>query len=132
MKIVYCSNFMNHHQFPVAEAFRKLGHEYIFLADTPIPQQRVAFGYKDMNALPYVIRTYESEDAYQHACKKVTEADVVISGAAEHDYFSLCSNNQVLFRNTERIFRNGEWRFRLNPRNRKDLRSVFCLPTETM
>ena len=125
MKIVYCSNFMKHHQFPVAEAFRKLGHEYIFLADTPIPQQRVAFGYKDMNALPYVIRTYESEDAYQQACKKVTEADVVISGAAEHDYFSLCSNNQVLFRNTERIFRNGEWRFRLNPRNRKDLRGVY-------
>ena len=125
MKIVYCSNFMNHHQFPVAEAFRKLGHEYTFLADTPIPQQRVDFGYKDMNTLPNVIRTYESADAYQQACEKVKEADVVIVGAAEHDYFSLCSSNQVLFRNTERIFRNGEWRFRLNPRNRKDLRGVY-------
>lgn len=125
MKIVYCSNFMNHHQLPLAEAFWKLGHEYTFLADTPIPQQRVAFGYKDMNALPYVIRTYESDEAYQYACEKVKEADVVIVGAADHDYLSLCSGNQVLFRNTERIFRNGEWRFRLNPRNRNELRGIY-------
>ena len=125
MKIVFCSNFMNHHQLPLAEAFQKQGNDYTFIADTPVPQQRITLGYQDMNSLPFVIRSYDSDEAWQLACRKVKEADVVISGSAEHDYFSLCSDHQVLFRYTERIFKNGEWRFRLNPRNRKDLRSVY-------
>lgn len=125
MKIVFCSNFMNHHQLPLAEAFQKQGNEYIFIADTAVPQQRISLGYQDMNSLPFVIRSYESAEAYQIACQKVKEAEIVISGSAEHDYFSFCSASQVLFRYSERIFKNGEWRFRLNPRNRKDLRSVY-------
>lgn len=125
MKIVYCSNFMNHHQLPLANAFQKQGNEYTFIADTPVPRERITLGYQNMNTLPFVIRSYESQEAYQQACNKVKEADVVIAGSSEHDYFSLCSSNQVMFRYTERIFKNGEWRFRLNPRNRKDLRSVY-------
>ena len=56
MKIVYCSNFMNHHQLPLANAFQKQGNEYTFIADTSVPRERITLGYQNMNTLPMKAR----------------------------------------------------------------------------
>ena len=64
MKIVFVSNFLNHHQLPVALEMDKLTeHHYTFVATERINQERLSLGYEDMNqSYPWVIRTYESRE----------------------------------------------------------------------
>lgn len=58
------SNYLNHHQIPLAEAFGKIpGVEYIFAATMPFDTNRAKMGYKDENNRhDFVLRTYESKE----------------------------------------------------------------------
>jgi glycosyltransferase involved in cell wall biosynthesis len=126
MKIVFCSNFLNHHQLPLAQAFLSQGNEFIIVADQPVPQDRLSLGYADMNKqYDFVIPTYENEEQYQKAVQAVQDADVVIVGSILHDYLSYCHDHQVLFRYSERLFKKGEWKFHFIPVARYYLRKRF-------
>ena len=50
MKVVMFSNFINHHQLPIANAFNSIPDvDYVFVATTPFDEQRSIMGYKDEN-----------------------------------------------------------------------------------
>jgi glycosyltransferase involved in cell wall biosynthesis len=126
MRVIFLSNFLNHHQLPLAQAFQKQGAKYTFVASDPVPQERLSMGYQDMNDMfPFVLKDYGDPEQSRLVEKAIQSADVIILGSSRHDYFEHCGDHQAFFRYSERIFKNGEWRFRLNPRNRKDLRSVY-------
>lgn len=59
MKIVFVSNFLNHHQLPLCKAFAGMPHvEFHFIAAEPVPEMRLKLGYRDMNSeFDFVIRT---------------------------------------------------------------------------
>ena len=84
MKIVMYSNFINHHQLPLAEAFSSIsGVEYIFVATTPFDIHRAAMGYKDENAqYDFILRPYEDEKQNLLSHQLAKEADIVIVGSA--------------------------------------------------
>ena len=110
MKIVMYSNFINHHQLPLAEAFNSIsGVEYIFVATTPFDTQRAAMGYKDENArYDFILRPYEDEkqDFLSHQLAK--EADIVIVGSAPDAYMAERLNEgKVTFHTSERYFKKG-------------------------
>ena len=55
MKIVFVSNYFNHHQKAVSDALYTLtGGQYYFIATTPVPQARQALGYGTEQP-PYVV-----------------------------------------------------------------------------
>ena len=117
MKVTFFSNFMNHHQLPVAEEFIKLGIDYTFVATEPIEPERIALGYEDMNKkYPFVLTTYDSEENEKTALKLCIESDVIILGSAPEKYIQeRLKYDKLTFRYSERYFKKGLWRI-LDPR----------------
>lgn len=110
MKIVFCSNFMNHHQLYVSKALIALGVEYTFVATTEIPAERKKLGYKDMNQeYDWIVRAYESEEQEKTAKKLIKEADLVISGSAPMRYLrGRILKNKPVFLYSERWFKSAD------------------------
>lgn len=56
MKIVMLSNFINHHQTPVAdELYNMSGVEYWFIETKSLPEEQRNLGYSDLSSRPYVV-----------------------------------------------------------------------------
>lgn len=80
MKLLYLSNYFNHHQKPLAEAlYGLLGDEYYFVETENVPEFRKQLGYKEMTA-PYVVKY--NDDTKDDLNKKIFDADVVVFGEA--------------------------------------------------
>lgn len=108
MKVVFFSNFMNHHQLPFSRKMAELiGDDYSFIATTPFIQSNVSIGYKDMNSLyPFIIRAYEGEKEREKAFQLARDADVMISGSAPEEYSrERIKSGKILFRYSERPFK---------------------------
>lgn len=133
MKIVFLSNFFNHHQQPLCQAlYEKLGEGFVFVATEPIEPERLKQGYSDMNSqYSYVLRAYESDAQWQLAQKLTDEADVVIHGSAPMSFLQNRLREQKLtFLYSERLYRTGYqawkwpvrmWRFWKNYGRHKSL-----------
>lgn len=118
MKIVFISNFLNHHQLPLALELNSQDNvEYFFVANEKTPQSRVKLGYEDMNEkYPFVIRAYADETEKEKAKKLIDECDLAIIGSAPDEYISnRKKENKIIFRYSERTLKNGRWRI-LHPK----------------
>lgn len=124
MKVVFFSNFLNHHQLPLCnELMNKEGVEFTFVATEPIPQSRLNMNYEDMNKKhSFVLCTYESDENVQIALRLVEEADIAIIGSAPLFYIEnrLKKKNKLTFRFCERSLKKGMWR-RFIPKVRKKI-----------
>lgn len=113
MKIVFVTNFLNHHQLPLCEEFLKYA-DFKFVAMQKVPQNRLDMGYSDMNEqYPFVVKTYKGED-----CSiLVNEADAVIANGIESIPYikQRLQNDKLTFIYSERLYKRGVLR-RLNPR----------------
>lgn len=80
MKVVYLSNFLNHHQKPLSDNLYKLTRgQYWFVETWDMPKEQRALGYQEMTA-PYVIKyNLENKDKID---KIIMDADVVQYGEA--------------------------------------------------
>lgn len=83
MKVIFCSNYMNHHQLFFSQAMLTMPNvEYYFIASEKITAERENLGWKDLNSeYSWIIRAYENEESFQKAAKLVWEADLVITGS---------------------------------------------------
>lgn len=80
MKLIYLSNYFNHHQKPLADAlYGLLGSDFFFVETESIPEFRKQLGYKEMTA-PYVIKY--STDTKAQIDELILDADVVVFGEA--------------------------------------------------
>lgn len=115
MRLVFCSNFMNHHQLPFClQMVRNENVEFTFVATEPIPEDRLRLGYANLNkSYPWIICTYDSAQALQQAFHIIREADAVIIGSAPAFLLKeRCRANGLIFRYSERIFKDaGDSRF---------------------
>lgn len=114
MKVVLYSNYINHHQIPLAEAFNSIkGVEYIFVATTPFDSKRASMGYEDENTKhDFVLRTYDGADKERKALKLAKEADIVMVGSAPDMYMAeRLGVGKVTFHVSERYYKKG-----LNPK----------------
>ena len=104
MKVVFCSNFFNHHQKPVSDALDALtGHNYTFLADGEMDTGRKTLGWADEMVPNYCCST---EDPVGD--KRVKEADVLIAGSfSEKLLRSSIQGRKLVFRYAERPLKHG-------------------------
>lgn len=116
--MTFISNFLNHHQLPFCkEMANKLGNGFKFVATEPIPAERIAMGYEDLNnEYSFVVRSYENEKNHTYALRLGYESDLVIIGAAPDEFIqSRLSDDKLTFRYSERFFKIGIWRI-IDPR----------------
>lgn len=123
MKLTFISNYLNHHQSALCEAFYKLlGGDFRFVACMPVPQVRRQLGYADMHQKEYVLRAYESGEQKNEALRWCMESDVIIHGAApEVIVANRIKMGLPVFRYSERVFKNGLLHA-LSPKGRKKLK----------
>ena len=110
MKILFFSNFLNHHQLPLCQALYRLTcGNFIFVATTRVPKERLSFGYADMNhEHPFVLRTYEGQAQKQRALQLALEADIVIWGSAPYGYIKeRLKYGMTTFMYSERLYKTG-------------------------
>lgn len=87
MKIVFLSNFLNHHQLQLCHSFVELTqNNFYFVATEPTPKERLELGYYDMNEkYHFVIPAYKGNDEYNKTKQIVISADVAIIRSAPEE-----------------------------------------------
>lgn len=107
MKVVFLSNFYNHHQQPFSEKMFELTKGgYRFIATTEVPDSRRQMGYHD-NRPEFLLRYYD-ENERSEAQRLIDEADIVISGGKGEDCLSRRKQEKkVIIRCSERPLKNG-------------------------
>lgn len=108
MKITFFSNHLTHHQLPLCEELYKTENiEFFFVADLPLPAERLTLGYEDLNAkYPFVICAYKGEEYEKKAYELANESDVVIAGSNSEKYISKrLKEKKLIFCYSERIMK---------------------------
>lgn len=105
MKIVFLSNFFNHHQLFLSDAFWKITNQrYYFSESMPVPQERLRMGYGQQKA-EYVLNAAKDPAA---VVSHVDAADAVITGSApERLVRRRILAGKLVFRYSERQLRRG-------------------------
>lgn len=109
MIIAFFSNYFNHHQKPIADAFNAIdGVDYYFVATTPMPEFRKQLGYKDLSA-DYVIDTTTSEKNKLRAMELSKSAEVAIYNASGLEDYIIprLKLKKLTFEVSERRFKRG-------------------------
>lgn len=107
MTITFYSNFINHHQVPVAdELYKILGSKYSFVSTMPLPQSFKDNGYPDYSEKPYLVNAYINKENQQKALELGLSSDIVIIGSASDIYIKeRLKSNKLTFRYSERWFK---------------------------
>lgn len=111
MKLVFITNYVHHHQIPLADEFYgMLGDGYKYIATDALPGWLIKGGYDPSISRPYVIRAYENKEERRMALQLANDADVVIIGSAPEDYVRERINaGKLTFRYSERWFKSRPW-----------------------
>lgn len=108
MRVVFVSNYLNHHQLPLALALHGAENvEFTFIATKEITEYRKNLGYKEYNLLyDFVLCSYLSEKNFQKALSLCDECDVLIYGIAPKELIrNRLNSNKLTFRYSERIYK---------------------------
>lgn len=108
MKIVFISNYLNHHQIPFClEMNRLTDRNFTFIATEPMEEERLKMGYKEANSVfDFILRAYESEENKQKALQLCYDCDVLMYGSAPDEYFKArVKAKKLTFKYGERFFK---------------------------
>lgn len=117
-KLVFVSNYLNHHQIPFCNAMSKLlGGDFVFIQTEPVEEERVRMGWNASNDLDYLKLYYEA----QEECRElIAQAKVVLFGGSEDE--SLIADRleagKPVIRYSERLYKTGQWKA-VSPRGLK-------------
>ena len=111
MKIIFISNYINHHQMPFSEClYQATDGNYRFIQVMPMEEERISMGWGvDMDSLPYLLLYQQEKDLCDEL---ILTADVVIYGGAEHHEIiepRLDAHKFTLIY-SERLYREGKWK----------------------
>ena len=110
MKLVFYTNYLNHHQVLVADKlYHLLGDEFRFIATLPRNEKGLKGGL-DYSLRPYCILAAESENAKEEALRLAREADTCVFGACSQEYAVERANvnpNALSFEMGERWLKHG-------------------------
>lgn len=107
MKVVFLSNFFNHHQQFFSEAmYGVLGNDYTFIETAEMPEERIQLGYGLDEVPTYVKRLYNNPQGVAQCMELINQADVVIAGSTPEQLLKdRKKQNRLIIRYHERIFR---------------------------
>lgn len=109
MKIAFFTNYLNHHQKPIADVLNAIeGVEYFFICTTGVPEFRKKLGYQEM-AADYVLDVTISEENRKKALELARTVDVAIFGGGKVYEFAIerLKLKKLTFEASERRFKKG-------------------------
>lgn len=112
MTIAIVSNFMNHHQKPLADRlYRELGDGFLWVATTPTDESRIQLGYDDLNeTLPYVACVYKSRAEWDRAYAFCVSCDCLILSYEFGDVVrTRLSADKLTVFCSERVCKKSDW-----------------------
>lgn len=110
MKVVFVSNYLNHHQIPFCTYMKNHCDQFDFIASDIESIQ----GYQEISNSDYVC--IYNEENKSSIIEKILQADFVIFGSSPHELIQLrMAENKLSFLYSERFYKKGVWR-RWNPR----------------
>lgn len=117
MKITIYSNFLNHHQKPLADELRFiLGDQFHFVSSTPTPKEFISNGYTNYEGVEYNICSYKSERGKKLAEELMVKSDVVVVSSVDRAIIEKrIKHNKLTFLNSEHLFKRNRWE-QLNPK----------------
>ncbi len=135
MKVVFISNYFNHHQQPFSEAmYDLLGDDYVFIETTPIPKARVMLGYGAGIKPIYVRQNFISEADKKQCQAFIDQADVVIYGSAPYRLLTKrLKEGKLTIKYSERLYKKGcplyklPWHFILNSKKYRRYKNLYML-----
>ena len=106
MKVVFVSNYFNHHQSSFSRYMDELtGHNYHFIATAPMDEERKAMGWGGISVPNFVLDYNENIPA---CTALINEADVVIFGSAPYGLFEpRLKAGKLTFVYSERLYKTG-------------------------
>ena len=117
MRLVFVSNFLNHHQVTLCEALKKGCDKFYFVATDNVGN----IGFQKATDAEYVVKYYVQNEK-EIAEKLILSADVVIFGSCPNALIEMRMNEDKLsFLFSERFFKKGTWR-RFIPKTNKAVR----------
>ena len=114
MKIVFASNFFNHHEkFFCDEMYKLTKGDFYFIQTVPMNEERINLGWGiDITKIPYCICSYHNEDSYKRSMSLINECDALIIGSVENSFImDRIKKNKLSFFYSESSFKRGFWRF---------------------
>jgi len=111
MKITFISNFLNHHQTPLCDAWMSNQDvKFTFIATEQVPEDRKAMGYySEFTNYSYYKEIGDgfTEEEAEQLCY---DSDVVMIGSASQQYIKRrLKDNKLTFLYSERFFKDGFW-----------------------
>ena len=140
--LTFYSNYFNHHQKALCDAFYELlGEGFTFVETMPMEEFRSGMGW-GIDIPSYVLRTYESSDNEKRARELAISSDLVIMGTAPEYYIEKrIERDLIIFRYSERPLKEGFIKFliprltkkymHLHVRNRKKNMHVLAASAYT-
>ncbi len=123
MQYSFFTNYLNHHQALIAQAlWEQTGHEYSFVATTPMPDFRKRLGYSQFDNLPYLLKAYDNIEGTKKALHLATNVDVALFGGGHSLSFQIerMKLGKLSFEVSERWLKRG-WLNLLSPRLLKNM-----------
>ena len=116
MRIVFVSNYINHHQIPLSEELSRLTDgEYTFVQTEPMEEERVKMGWDAGAVNKAYVKLYYEDKA---ACDELLmSSDCVIFGGCEDESVikPRLDAGKFTIRYSESIYKSGRWKF-VSPR----------------
>lgn len=109
-KIVFVSNYLNHHQIPFCEAmYGLLDGSFLFIQTEPMEEERVRMGWNGELVKPYLRFFYRELEECEEL---IGDAEIVIFGGTDEEKYiekRLEAGTPVL-RYSERLYKTGQWK----------------------
>lgn len=110
--LTFFSNYYNHHQKALCEAFYELlGDGFTFVETMPMEGFRSEMGWGEGDR-PYLLKTYLSEENHKRGLELGLNSDLVIMGTAPEEFIEeRLKENRITFRYSERPLKEGFIKF---------------------
>ena len=111
-RMVFVSNYFNHHQQPFCDAlYELLDGSFFFLQTQPMEEERVKMGWQAQER-PYVSAVLPADADIDKALRLILEADVVIFGGCDDEGYirDRLAAGKPVFRYNERMYKDGQWK----------------------
>lgn len=108
MRIAFVSNYFNHHQAPVSNAFYNSENVlYKFISTVPMEDERIKQGWKSDYDNNFLIYSYKGKGENE-AREVIENYDVVIAGSADESLLhNRIKSGKLIFRYSERPLKEG-------------------------
>lgn len=109
MKVVFVSNYYNHHQSQFSTAMHELTQgNYYFVEHEPLAKERSNMGWGEKDIPDYVIQSYASPQTRSNAIDLINKADLVIFENTTRELVEQrLEKDKLTFLYSERIYKSG-------------------------